>query len=322
MNQYISKIISVSRFPLICGVVMIHSQIFDSSLISIFCGEIFGRICVPFFYMISGFLFFQHYDNSVTTYKAKIRKRIRTLLIPYLIWNTIAYIVYAYGTKDMHPNQFLESFWVVAGKGGHSPADGPLWFLRTLICLSVIAPIFYLINKWRYTAWLSPLLIVAWLFDVPGFQSGTIIGICWFNIGVWVHCTEIKNTIKEPSYIVAIAIIACYFVLALIELLFFNSKTTLYHNSVIIVGMLLFYALPKFSYSRLLEYIGGGSFFMYCLHEMIIESFRYKISFSQSILNSCKYVIVITSTIILCMLIYYTLRRFCPRILLLLSGNR
>ena len=50
--------------------------------------------CVPFFFMISGFLFFRTYKPSKI--KEKILSRVRTLLIPYVIWNTI-YAVFIIG---------------------------------------------------------------------------------------------------------------------------------------------------------------------------------------------------------------------------------
>lgn len=58
----------------------------------------------------------------------------------------------------MHTEQFFQSFWVVEGKPGHSPADGPLWFVRTLMILSFISPILFILNKNKYTSVVSPIL--------------------------------------------------------------------------------------------------------------------------------------------------------------------
>ena len=54
--------------------------------------------CVPFFLMISGYLFFRTYEPAKA--KSKILSRGRTLLIPYLIWNAI-YAAFIIGLSNL-----------------------------------------------------------------------------------------------------------------------------------------------------------------------------------------------------------------------------
>lgn len=178
MTADVSRIISITRLPIILGPVMIHSHwpYEIDSCIQHFCAGVVGFITVPLYYMVAGYLFFQHYDNSWKLYKQKLLKRIYSLLIPYLLWNLIAYIVYTYLQQTMQPSQFMESFWVVADKGGHSPADGPLWFLRTLMILIIAAPFFYYLSKWRYAKYLVSVVVIFWLLNIPGTSSGTVMG--------------------------------------------------------------------------------------------------------------------------------------------------
>jgi len=103
-----SKVIHTLRFPLICLVVCVHSfsfikgwnvdalsllNISGADIYSLFCISIsmtLAHIAVPTFFVISGFLFFKGLERwNWDIYKGKMRKRIYTLLIPYLIWNTI-----------------------------------------------------------------------------------------------------------------------------------------------------------------------------------------------------------------------------------------
>ena len=56
------------------------------------CSDIIPAIAVPSFFLISGFLF---YLNKKDSYTVKLKKRIYTLLIPYLAWNTISIIVHS-----------------------------------------------------------------------------------------------------------------------------------------------------------------------------------------------------------------------------------
>lgn len=146
------------------------------SFLEHFCAGNIGFITVPLYYIVAGFLFFQHYDNSIESYRSKITKRIRSLLIPYLLWNLIAFVVYTYIQHTMEPSQFMESFWVVSTKGGHSPADGPLWFIRTLMLLMVASPVFYYVANNKFCTPVVLGLSALWILNVPGMSSGTVMG--------------------------------------------------------------------------------------------------------------------------------------------------
>ena len=96
----LSKTMTYLRFPLIIAVVFIHTQlgetiingesvaeeskfIIHDILFHIITNEL-ARIAVPLFFFISGFLFFYKTDSfTLEKYKNKLKKRFRTLLIPY-----------------------------------------------------------------------------------------------------------------------------------------------------------------------------------------------------------------------------------------------
>lgn len=104
MNPRILSIFDFLRFPLMIGVVMIHCDISDqigpefreqwSGNIMYFFSNIIGRFSVPMFFLISGFLFFRNGRINTSLYLTKLRSRVHTLLIPYFIWNTIAFIYF------------------------------------------------------------------------------------------------------------------------------------------------------------------------------------------------------------------------------------
>ena len=101
-----SKTISALRFPLAVMVVAIHARTLndidfhpvwqnlsgmDIALgMQVLFSSTICHVAVPVFYVISGFLFFYKCQTfDVHTYKAKLYKRVKTLLIPYLLWNLI-----------------------------------------------------------------------------------------------------------------------------------------------------------------------------------------------------------------------------------------
>lgn len=97
-----SKVLDWLRFPMIVLVVYIHywgesipeSSVIGSTIynsIRIFMCHVISRAAVPTFFLISGYYFFYKIkDFTFDTYKDKLKKRIKTILIPYLLWNSIA----------------------------------------------------------------------------------------------------------------------------------------------------------------------------------------------------------------------------------------
>lgn len=104
MNELVSKSFTLLRFPLMIGVVMIHCDITDQlnpnlqvqwagNAMYLF-SNVIGRFSVPMFFIISGFLFFRSGIFNKGTYMAKLRSRVKTLLIPYLLWNLIGFLYF------------------------------------------------------------------------------------------------------------------------------------------------------------------------------------------------------------------------------------
>lgn len=85
------KVISVIRFPLIIGVVFIHAHftevdgisIYQTSLypsytfVSMLLSDVLARIAVPFFFFISGFLFFIKLIFLLTCSSLNYRKELK-----------------------------------------------------------------------------------------------------------------------------------------------------------------------------------------------------------------------------------------------------
>ena len=101
-NAEISKIIDFLRFPATVLVVLLHAyttlQMTSAMEMSLYtnvssCISLcLGEIGVPLFFTISGYLFFLNYSKY--DYYRKIKTRTKSLLVPYLIWNTFFICVY------------------------------------------------------------------------------------------------------------------------------------------------------------------------------------------------------------------------------------
>lgn len=101
------------------------------------------EVCVPLFFLISGYLFFQNKKCFNTEFFIdKIRKRIRSLLIPYLIANIVTLLI-ALLPIYLHLPSFVKHVDLcnILRVLTIQPIDAPLWFIRDLICLVFLSPI-------------------------------------------------------------------------------------------------------------------------------------------------------------------------------------
>ena len=178
------------RFPLAALVVLIHcniskflnpgmSQYLLKTSIVDMCSIGFTSFAVPLFFAISGYLFFyQIGDFTMEVYKHKLKRRVRTLLVPYIVWNLLALIIFtakdlATGSDLTYPLS-LNAWWGIRDIGGSgmnwlgynvhectAPLQVPLWFVRDLIVLTLLSPLLHFFLK-KYSKTL--LLILALLY--------------------------------------------------------------------------------------------------------------------------------------------------------------
>lgn len=143
MNEEISEKISALSFIFACGVVLFHFDPFniygigfnENGITDVVCRFIntwinylaaYGN---HFFFLISAFLLYYNLDNK--NYKTKIKRRLATLMIPYLIWQFVYLIV-------LYPTLIAEvGFDAVIEGLLTSGFDGPLWFVLELTILLI-----------------------------------------------------------------------------------------------------------------------------------------------------------------------------------------
>lgn len=207
LNRQLSKAISLLRFPLIVLVICIHVNqsrkgIFEEWLVNAVCA-----IAVPAFFVISGILFFKS-GFTWSIYYNSLKKRLHTLLIPYIIWNAIAIALIAiphYNNYHFTFQNIIIGFWdthtsFIMAKG-HSPMDFPLWYVRDLMICCIFSPAYYILI--RHTNYLFPLLmLIIWIsgfsISIVGFSTDAL---TFFSIGCFV--AQHKLNLASPRLLKA-----------------------------------------------------------------------------------------------------------------------
>ena len=167
-DQLQSRTIDWLRFLMAVAVVVLHTGIggVDSPYptYSTLCILLPRGICglaVSCFFFISGFLFYSGLEKwNKTVWLEKMKRRIHSLLIPYVFWNLIAAgAIIAYGflrarygngesraiASSLREWGYWRIFWD-CDKG--MPLDYPLWFIRDLMMYVLATPIIYLLCKY------------------------------------------------------------------------------------------------------------------------------------------------------------------------------
>jgi fucose 4-O-acetylase-like acetyltransferase len=264
-----SQVIDLLRFPLIVGVVFIHATLRCVTVSGIELGsadvfplyhlcdslfvEVLGGVCVPLFFLISGFLFFWNVDFNGRSYLRKLQSRVRTLLIPYLFWIFVTLLLmFAVRTFirgldsfesgyniDFTPRYALFALWGTALEGGKviGPIVGQFWFIRDLMVLVVLTPLVHVYIK-RLRLYGVVLLCLLWFFGwwikVPGFSATAFF---FFTAGAWLSVNK-RNLALEAAKLKYLAF-TLYPLLVVVDLLTRGCELNFcVHHLCILVGIL------------------------------------------------------------------------------------
>ncbi|MDO5425077.1 MAG: acyltransferase [Eubacteriales bacterium] len=123
-------------------------------------GNFIGEIAVPFFFMMSGYWLFRmdvEKDDIWKCLGSRLRKKTKTLVIPYLLWNTFGMIFYMTITHIPFISSMMNNGDVISVNFSNI-FEGiflhkyyfTFWYMQDLIVLTFVSPIFmFLLKKIR-----------------------------------------------------------------------------------------------------------------------------------------------------------------------------
>jgi fucose 4-O-acetylase-like acetyltransferase len=307
------------------------------------------RFRIPMLFVISGYLFALH-DNQ--SYGKRMGKRLRTLLLPYLLWSAIglaitflfqrfsftAELVSAAGIDQMGDNRPYEQI----GWGGmmerwiFGPVSFQLWFIRVLLVYNALYPALrWLVSKIA-PVWFS-IATLFWLATIGlFFIEGE--GLLFFTLGIWL-CKKGKDIEQLPRWMNLKLLWVLFIALSLIKTFLafrFDYRMThaltlmLLHKLVIATGLLSVWfggnALVRWWMEKpALRRLTGFSFIIYALHVPLVNyAMQIPFIYGKDIPNYrfLSYIIIPTLIIVLCIGIGYLLRKLAPPVYYVLTGGR
>lgn len=323
MNEYLSKSIYVTRLPLILGPIFIHAVMNEGDSFQTLFHNL-GMTSVPVLYLVSGFLFWGGYKSNKESLGSKYKSRFKSLIIPYLLWNLIAYLYFC-SVGSLEWSQFFTSFW--GNAGSNAPADYPLWFVRTLILILPTVPLIFELNRRKYICHLSILMMVCWFFQFPTmFGHGTMQGLVLFNFGSYLRLQGVFEK-KEliPSKAFALISLLIWLLLNWLWLSVTNDKMQIIiENGANIAGACFYYGLFRLlseKCSSALSQIGKSSFFTYCFFAIALH-FTEKMFVGIGCTNYWGFLLLSITVLFIGVGLYNLLNRVAPKVCSVLSGLR
>lgn len=364
------KVFDWLRFPLIVFVVYIHSfgEKIDFSAINfdnllpldyynlfrISISHVLTHIAVPMFFFISGYLFFNKlHEWKYSIYFSKLKKRIKTLLVPFILWNTITILL---KIQSLVRNDGLSSLWDFFKENNYgslywncevwnldrvdwlgiptpssSPYLIPLWYLRDLMVTIIISPIFYYLFKYAKT-WGLFILFICYIsligFKMPGFSTTALF---FFGAGAYFNLNNIDPTQFSYKYrypIYGLALILWIFVTR------YDGHNTPVGNIIypfyIVIGSISMFNLATAFVKNGIHFphiLTKSSFFIYVVHTIMITGISSiiikKLIGNDSIaLMTISYFLAPLLTVTICVLIYWFMNKYLHKLCSLLTGER
>jgi fucose 4-O-acetylase-like acetyltransferase len=312
------------------------------------------RFRIPMLFIISGFLYAMHDQKP---YKQRIHKRLRTLLIPYLLWSAIG-LAFTFGLEMftfgrnmvansnivqidntrllLHDYQWYEllSRWIL------NPVPYQLWFIRVLLIYNLAYPAL----RWCVTRtparWIFfSFAALLWIGTI-GFGLVEGEGLLFFSLGIWMQKTNFN--IEKPNRwlnpigwgLAFIILTSIKTVMAFIgEPLLGNAvypTLIIIHKLVVLSGLIACWfggdlLVKWFMDKAWFVWLSAFSFIIYALHTPLVAySIDTVLAWIYPLANYriITFIILPVSVITFCICVGAFLRLIVPRFYGLLTGGR
>ena len=329
-----------------------HSGFFSASFlikIEFFLSEFLGQVAVPGFFFLSGFLFFRGLDD-VKSWGRKLKSRVFSYVLPYLLWNSAMTLLYlSFGKAEWS----LKSLWEGIFLYRFNPV---FWYFYQLILLSFCLPFMAIlgilirgntaINRAGTESAMSPLflcfpllflLLVYFQVDIPFLNEDAAF---YYFLGGSLALLWDGRKLFLPSFPLLVFALFCYAQMLLPHAVGILLLATVFYR----LGMALFFLslfmkgegsilLMKRGKS-ILQTLSEMSFYIYASHYLFLRLWFFLQSFLETRTaaftgdagrEAFKLFFYLLSPVYCLFLAYFTgkgMKRLSPGLWKLLNGGR
>ena len=362
------------RFPLAIVVVIVHvfsnvglelsvpycsyenCRIFMG--LNIFINSFLRGISVPIYFFISGYVFFVDSDFDLTVYKRKIKNRLSTLLVPYLVWNTLAILLVIVkqlpifsaflSSNDIglsiNLKNILSCYWHYNGllsaplsemhliESQQFPINTALWFLRDLMVVVILTPIIHRLVRRFKVVYLGIIALIYSSTQIYWPEYGMIsTALMFFSWGAYMSIARIDIIEAfKPLFIPSMLLYLANGVLYGTTYNMYPEVAPWFKLFNTFVGLILLFNVAAFllrkNVCKVRPFLASSSFFIYIAHCLIIHRltkvFLVVICPDSDVLLTLVYILTVIVTIASLLLCYYIMKKYAPQALKIITGRK
>ena len=294
-----------------------------------FVSQVIASFAVPMYFLISSVLLFKSERKYIPT----LKKKVKTLLIPYLFWNTMGVLIFIIlqmfpftapffsgASTPVLKSSFTE--WLsMYGVGLECPKVYPLWFLRDLMVITAIFPIIKMIVEKLQTAALIIGLLLVMIPGIISFQSA----FTWIFIGACVVKLDLR--MEQLDKIPVSLSILSYVVISIIVLF---TEIEILDSIYLIIGVLFWIRMSKEIYNHSLMHsfmkkLFPCTFIIYAFHEPAMTALKklcLKLLPTTPGLLTIEYLVIPIVMIGCCALLGFSFKKIMPKLYGIATGER
>lgn len=286
---------------------------------------------VPGFFVISAILLyrkeFRWWDN--------LKKKLRTLAIPYLVMNTFWVAFYfvcqhipAVSAYFSNPENVVANWDLAGWLRGYgvtqiSPLMYPLWFLKYLLLMNVLSKVYLAIIR-RFPYLCAVALLAAWVY----FNNySEVQALCFWGFGCFLSVKQVDiHRLLRGKWLIAAGYVL---LLAVDAATRFMIPRTLVNKVCILWGLAFwFVCMTEFKgekLSSILIRLSGHTFAIYLFHEMnlfILKKLLAKLLPQTPLLQLVQYLGIPVAIFCYCLVLSVVMKRYLPGLYGLLTGKR
>lgn len=261
--------------------------------------SILTEIAVPYFFIISGFFFLNRSYYSKKAYGKMLMKKIKTLAMPFLIWNLTGVVFLWIIAPEKVGSDFISCLTNLLQSNWY----GPLWYVRDLLLMMISIPIYNWIfiynQRWVYIL----VLIITFYTWIP--VSSSLLsseGLFFFFIGGYISKNDQILYRKLP--ILYICFLLIIWICLSTEII--STSNTYLHKINTTLGITVFWLALDYLKTKTVEKLlvyAEYSFLFYVMHAYIMKAIKQGIGhlfFGSDIAALVTYIVLplLTATII------------------------
>ena len=270
---------------------------------------------------------------SKCVYINKLKKRVHSLLIPYIFWNILFILVYNVsgmlfpGTIDSYIGEGykIKDYLLLI----YDPASYQLWFIRDLFVVVLFTPIIWWLTK-NYNLLLSFILGILWLMAIWTNGSGfPITAFFFFSLGGYFSIYK-KNFIDVVCSHTTLWVVL-YVIFAVLTCFFRDYEWSVYLKQVSVIWSFA-YVIAFSSYYvyrgkwKVNKFLAESSFFIYAYHVIALPIIKRVIQIfiplNTDIQLAVFYFVWAFLAVVVGLLGYYLLKKMYPKPLSVITGGR